>query len=305
MGPVGRLNLGNTRAAPGTGTGQGTARVLAKGIAAAALVFAQGLAWACDKPLYLTFDTGHMGVADLVADVLKRQQVPVTFFLASERSLTGGHSLDEQWAPWWRARAEEGHAFASHTWDHWVLSPDAAAAKEHGKAAHSNSDAQGPWRFKVTQGTRRGQVITADARAYCEQLIKPAQRLQAMTGQPMAAAFRAPAGRTSPSLIEAAKACGFEHVGWSPAGFLGDELDSTRFPNEQLLKKALRDIRPGDVLVAHLGIWDRREPWAPAVLEPLIEGLKARGFCFRTMRDHPQHGAAFARVAPMMAEGGR
>ena len=31
----------------------------------------------CTKPLYLTFDTGHMGVADLIADVLRRQQVKV------------------------------------------------------------------------------------------------------------------------------------------------------------------------------------------------------------------------------------
>ncbi|MBS1236624.1 MAG: hypothetical protein H6R46_1419 [Proteobacteria bacterium] len=29
----------------------------------------------------------------------------------------------------------------------------------------------------------------------------------------------------------------------------------------------------------HLGIWSRREPLAP-VLAPLIQGLKARGYCF-------------------------
>jgi peptidoglycan-N-acetylmuramic acid deacetylase len=38
-----------------------------------------------------------------------------------------------------------------------------------------------------------------------------------------------------------------------------------------------------------LGIWSRRDPWAPAVLEPLIEGLKARGMCFATLRDHPDY----------------
>ncbi len=237
---------------------------------------------ACTKPVYLTFDTGHMGEADLVADVLKRQQVQVTFFLARERTLNGGNSLDEQWAPWWRARVAEGHAFASHTWDHWVLRPES----------------EGAWRFKATQGPQRGQLFTADDQAYCEQLRQLVQRVREMTGHAMAAAFRAPAGRTSEALVAAARSCGFEHVGWSPAGFLGDELDSGRFPNEQLLKKALRDIRPGDVLVAHLGIWDRKDPWAPAVLEPLIEGLKAKGHCFRTLRDHPVHGAAFARQAP-------
>ncbi|MFY7913269.1 MAG: polysaccharide deacetylase family protein, partial [Rubrivivax sp.] len=34
----------------------------------------------CRKPLYLTFDTGHMAVAPLIADVLARHQVKVTFF---------------------------------------------------------------------------------------------------------------------------------------------------------------------------------------------------------------------------------
>ena len=33
----------------------------------------------CQKPIYLTFDTGHMGMAPLIADVLRKHQVPVTF----------------------------------------------------------------------------------------------------------------------------------------------------------------------------------------------------------------------------------
>lgn len=241
---------------------------------------------ACTKPVYLTFDTGHMGVAPLIADVLRRHAVPVTFFLAQERTRDGGSTLDERWAPWWRERVAEGHLFASHTWDHWVLQPGQEPQGE-------------PWRFKATQGPRTGQLIREGAAAYCEQLRRPVRRFEEMTGQPMAALFRAPGGRVSPSLLEAARACGFEHVGWAPAGFLGDELDSRTHPNEALLRKALRDIRVGDVLVAHLGIWSRQDPWAPAVLEPLIEGLKARGFCFRTLRDHPRYAAAARRVAPV------
>jgi peptidoglycan/xylan/chitin deacetylase (PgdA/CDA1 family) len=42
-------------------------------------------------------------------------------------------------------------------------------------------------------------------------------------------------------------------------------------------------------LMAHLGIWSRKDPWAPAVLEPLIVGLKERGFCFATLREHPAY----------------
>ena len=78
-------------------------------------------------------------------------------------------------------------------------------------------------------------------------------------------------------------------MGWAPAGFLGDELPSGQYPNSALLAKALRDIRAGDILMAHLGIWSRQDPWAPAVLEPLVSGLKSRGFCFRTLREHPDY----------------
>jgi len=69
---------------------------------------------------------------------------------------------------------------------------------------------------------------------------------------------------------------------------LGDELPSHQFPNAVLLQRALTHIRSGDILMAHLGIWSRQDPWAPAVLEPLIEGLKAKGFCFATLKEHPQ-----------------
>ena len=51
----------------------------------------------------------------------------------------------------------------------------------------------------------------------------------------------------------------------------------------------MRDIKPGDILLAHLGIWSRKEIWAPEVLEPLIVGLKAKGFCFATLREHPAY----------------
>ena len=237
----------------------------------------------CTRPVYLTFDTGHMGVAPLVAEVLQRQGVKVTFFLADEKTLEGGSSLDEHWAPWWRARAAEGHVFGSHTFDHvyWL------------------ADRPGGFRVKPSQGPQAGQVQEWSAQRYCEELNRPAQRFEAMTGQRMAPLFRAPGGKTSPALLQVAAACGYTHVPWSPAGFLGDELSSDRYPNAQLLQRALRDIRPGDILLAHLGIWSRQDPWAPAVLEPLIEGLKAKGYCFATLREHPGFAAAFQ--APVSA----
>lgn len=242
----------------------------------------------CNKPLYLTFDTGHMGVADHVAEVLRRHQVRVTFFAAQERTQVGDGSLGEHWAGWWRARAAEGHEFASHTLDHvyWradVVQPGAAPQ----------------FRVRPSAGAQQGREMVWDAVQYCSQIRAADQRLAQLTGRPALPLYRAPGGKTSPALLAAARQCGYVHVGWAPAGFLGDELPSDKYPNDQLLRRALRDIRSGDVLMAHLGIWSRQDPWAPAVLEPLITGLQQRGFCFRTLREHPdyrdwiaQHGEA-------------
>ncbi|MBM3225467.1 MAG: peptidase A8, partial [Candidatus Tectomicrobia bacterium] len=72
------------------------------------------------------------------------------------------------------------------------------------------------------------------------------------------------------------------YVQWTPAGFLGDELPSEQYPNQKLLDKALRSIRAGDILVMHLGIWSRQEPFY-LILESLITGLQAKGLCFTTL----------------------
>lgn len=231
----------------------------------------------CKNSVYLTFDTGHMEIAPLVADVLRRQQVKVTFFAANERTKDGDGSLGEHWAPWWRARSAEGHEFASHTWDHTYWRADAGTPQSPA------------FRVRPSAGPREGQDFELSAAQYCQELGKAAERLKQVTGKTPLPLFRAPGGKTSPQLLASARACGYAHVGWSPAGFLGDELPSERFSNAELLRKALRDIRDGDILLAHLGIWSRKDAWAPAVLEPLIGGLKSRGFCFKTLREHPAY----------------
>ena len=85
---------------------------------------------ACTRPVYLSFDTGHMGVAPLVAEVLKRHEVKVTFFLANEKTLTGGSSLDDSWAPWWRRarpRAMPSARTPGTTTAGWPMCPPACA----------------------------------------------------------------------------------------------------------------------------------------------------------------------------------
>jgi len=231
----------------------------------------------CTQQVYLTFDTGHMGVAPLVAQVLARQQVKVTFFAAHEKTQQGDGTLGQYWAPWWKARVAEGHAFASHTWDH----------------AYWLADVQGPdgsgFVVRPSAGAQAGQSLTWTNKDYCDNLHRAAGRLRELTGSAVLPLFRAPGGKTSPALINAARQCGYAHVGWADAGFLGDELPSDKYPNAALLQKALHSIRAGDILMAHLGIWSRQDPWAPAVLEPLITGLKARGLCFSTLREHPAY----------------
>ncbi|MDY0747809.1 polysaccharide deacetylase family protein [Paucibacter sp. R3-3] len=257
----------------------------------AALASACVLAQPCDKPVYLTFDTGHMGVAPLIAETLKKFDAKATFFLANEPTLTGGMTLDSTWAPWWKERAAEGHDFGAHTWNHDIWLEDIPDAE--GKVT----------RFKVrtVAGMNEPVVHEVTAEEYCESLKKVGARFQEMTGRPLDPIFRAPAGRASKALLAVAQRCGFHHVGWSAAGFLGDELPSDKYPNSQLLEKALKNIKPGDILLAHLGIWSRQDAWAPAVLEPLMQGLKERGMCFAPLHENPRYAPL---MSPAKAGGG-
>lgn len=225
-----------------------------------------GQAYACTKPVYLTLDTGGMQSAELIAGILKKHAVQATFFLAHEKTFRGDFALDESWAGYWRDRVTEGHAFGSHTW-------------HHGRILPSES---GLIRYRPQFGPEAAKVVRLDAAGFCKELTQVDARFQAITGRRLDPIWRAPGGHVTPESVAAAKACGFEHVHWSRAGFLGDELPSDRYPNQMLLDKALREIRAGDVLMAHLGIWSRKQTYAP-MLEPLITGLKAKGFCFLTI----------------------
>lgn len=240
------------------------------------------LAQPCDKPVFLTFDTGHMGVAPLIVETLKRFDAHATFFLANEPTLTGGTTLDDNWAPWWKALAAEGHDFGAHTWDHDIWLEDLP---------------DGNFKFKTVAGKQQPRLRELTPEQYCDSLKRVAKRFTEMTGRTLGPIFRAPGGKTSRALEATAQACGFQHVGWSAAGFLGDELSSERYPNARLLDKAVKSIKPGDILMAHLGIWSRQDPWAPAVLAPLMQGLKDRGMCFAALHEHPRYAAFFAKQA--------
>lgn len=217
----------------------------------------------CKGTVYLTLDTGNMRHAEAIADILAKHRVKATFFVAQEKTLRGDMALDPTWADYWKARVAEGHAFGSHTWRHGSFRKDEASGK-------------------VVYRLMDGNQATLDAAQICAELKAPDTRFAELTGRKLDGLWRAPGGRTTPNTLKAAEACGYRHVHWAPAGFLGDELPSDAYPNEALLKRALANIRDGDILMAHLGIWSRKDPFAP-MLDPLIGGLKDRGFCFATI----------------------
>jgi peptidoglycan/xylan/chitin deacetylase (PgdA/CDA1 family) len=223
---------------------------------------------ACTGTLYLTLDTGHMEPANAIADILAKHQVKATFFLANEKTKSGGFTLDDSQKPFWQRLAKEGHAFGSHTWDHHYFRGEVGSDKV----------SYVPWAKTAKEGR------TLDRAGVCAELKKSEDRFREMTGRGYDGLWRAPGGKTTPRALDYAKSCGYTHVGWADAGFLGDELSSETYPNNALLKRALANIRDGDILVAHLGIWSRKEPYWPT-LDPLLTGLKAKGFCFATLLD--------------------
>ena len=122
-----------------------------------------------------------------------------------------------------------------------------------------------------------------DKAGFCQNLQRVNERFKTLTGQSLEPIWRAPGGHLTPNATSWAGDCGFpQHEGWSPAGFLGDELPSEKYPNPRLLNQALTHLKDGDILMMHLGIRSRHDPFV-RVFEPLITGLQARGFCFATL----------------------
>ncbi len=235
----------------------------------AALIFAaDAFAAACNGTVYLTLDTGHMAPAEEIASILKKHHIKATFFLANEKTQRGDTSLDPKWAEFWKARAAEGHSFGSHTWRHWYFRRDSGERVSYV-----------PW------GAKSGEKLNAVS--VCAELKKSEDTFKAMTGRGFDGIWRAPGGKLTPNTTRFAEACGYKHVAWSAAGFSGDELPSEKFPSDALIKSQLKNIKDGDILLWHLGVWSRKDPLYPR-LDELVTGLKAKGFCFARISDHPK-----------------
>lgn len=225
----------------------------------------------CAGTLYLTIDTGWSREAEPIAAALRERGIRATLFIANERTHRGDRQLEDSWGPFWRARAAEGHVFASHTWRHWYFRGDPAP----GQVSYASRQNEG--------------AAVLDQQALCAELLAPIQALRRMVPDArVLPLWRAPGGIVTPGAVRLAAACGLRHQGWTRGGFLGDELDSAAHPNAALLRRNLAQIRDGEVLVMHWGVRSRREPFA-GIFPALLNGLLARGFCFAPL---PESGIA-------------
>ncbi|MFZ6844569.1 polysaccharide deacetylase family protein [Undibacterium sp. RuTC16W] len=254
----------------------------ADAISATSVTSAATQASACKGKIYLTFDTGSQSQAELIATSLRRHHIKATFFLANEKTVKGDYSLDPAWGAYWKQLVADGHAFGTHTFDHVYAVRDLA----DGRIA-----------VKPQFGAQAGQHIVWTAEQYCNELKRVDQRFEQLTGRKLDPFWRAPGGKLTPNLLKAGQACAYAHVGWDPAGFSGDELPSEKWSNPVLLQRALSQLTDGDIFMAHLGIWSRKQAWMPENLEPLISGLEQKGFCFATLREHPRYRLKSANQA--------
>lgn len=219
----------------------------------------------CNGTVYLTFDTGNMEQAEFIARTLKERGIRATFFLANTPTRRGDHALDQSWRDYWRERVSEGHTFGNHTWSHYYARKDLANGQ-------------------LQLADRSGKRVVLNNSQYCSELQRVDKQFQKLTGKPLSAMWRAPGGRTTQQSLRWANDCGYPlHVGWDPAGYIGDDLPSETYSNQQLLNKALKNINSGDIILMHLGIWNRKTPLAP-ILPELVDGLQQRGFCFEVLQ---------------------
>lgn len=216
----------------------------------------------CKGNVYLTFTPGSMAQAETIGRILRQEQVKASFFLANEKTFRGDHALDASWRDYWRALVADGHAFGNHTFRHLYFRKDLPDGRLLASIDHG------------------GPPTHLEAADLCADLKRTDDAFEALTGRRPERMWRAPGKQPTPRALQWAVGCGWAlHVNWDDRGFIGDELPSERFSNDALLRQALKNIRPGTVVMMHLGIQSRKEPFAP-MLEPLIRGLKARGLCF-------------------------
>lgn len=221
---------------------------------------AQEQAEAC-QPLYLVFATGDMQAARPIAQALQRAKVQATFFAGNSPTGSEGDSaLSRDWGDVWRQLGDDGHALAVQPWDLPLLRGEMPRKRGGG------------FRVKVQAGVLAGSDYTWDAGKYCSALGEADRWMSFYSGRDALPLFHAPGGVITDKLEGAARSCGYAHVPW-PEHFISSE-----------------GAQPGAIVLSHLGAQPGQSDEDTAkALEQLLGGLKERGFCFKTLDQHPDY----------------
>ncbi len=235
--------------------------------------------------LYLTFDTGSMSQAELIARTLRRHHIRATFFLASEPTVNRDNSLDPTWAPYWKALAADGHLFGSAYVRSRLLArgargqgDDAPAVRRAGREGRRDDSR------RVLHGTapQRPGIPVDDRPADGADLAR--------AGRPH---------RCADAGLGRAMRLHSTSVGRRPASSaMSYLLRNFRTRPCWTARYATSGWRYYDGAPRHLVT---QGPWAPGVLEPLLTGLEQKGFCFATLREHPR----YERLVPTARAGGQ
>ena len=200
FGSIGLSANANPRASSNASAGTGTGADAGVGVGAN-----QSTDQRCGKPVYLTLDTGNMASAELIASILRKHEVKVSFFLANERTPFGNFSLDDDWADFWRARVREGHAFGNHSFDHvYFPMPSGSGGDPSGRLI----------KVRPQFGASAGKTIHWSQEQLCGELDRVARRFEQLTGTKLGYWWRAPGGRAPSNVFDAAERCGYRHVYW-------------------------------------------------------------------------------------------
>ena len=114
--------------------------------------------------------------------------------------------------------------------------------------------------------------------AFLAELQTLAEKVEAVTGQPMAPYYRPPQGMYSEQNLEYAQRAGYHTIFWSLA-YVDWKTDDQPDPQEAI-ELLNRRVHPGAVILLHSTSETNCE-----ILQELIRGWKAQGYTFATLDD--------------------
>lgn len=99
------------------------------------------------------------------------------------------------------------------------------------------------------------------------ELLRTSDVIEEITGE-KTDLFRPPFGVTNPAIASVVRRSGYRSIGWSIRSF-----DTRNEPEEKILKRIIRQIRPGAVILLH-----DRMPHTASILRKLLLYLKEQGY---------------------------